>query len=93
VSRVGGIPLRMVIHKYSTSENHIQAFNSLRKYSGETAFCEEQQPLIFMTDENIAERQALKVVFPKSTLLHLCQALYDGYVKESIALKKMSNKV
>jgi hypothetical protein len=42
VSKVGGIPLGVVIHKYLTSEIYIQAFNLLRKCLGVTAFCGEQ---------------------------------------------------
>jgi len=97
VSKVDGIPLGVVIHKYSTSENYIQAFNLLRKCLGETTFCGELQPLVFMKDDSIAERQALKVVFPKSKLLlsafHLAKPCGDGYVKESTALKKMNDRV
>jgi len=92
VSKVGGIPLGVVIHKYSISESYIQAFNLLKKCLGKTAFCGEQQPLVFMTDDSIAERRALKIVFPKSTLLlcafHLCQALWRWLCESKHGVEK-----
>jgi len=43
-------------------------------------FYGQKYPLVFMTDDSCAERQALQQVFPKSTLLlcafHVCQALW-----------------
>lgn len=59
---------------------------------GETAFCGEQQPLVFKTYDSIAERQALKVVFPKSTFLlwafHLCQALWQWPCESKHGIEK-----
>jgi len=70
ISKVDGIPLGAVIHKYSTKENYIQVFKLFKKALGENGFCGQTQPSVFMTDDT-AERQALQEVFPESILL-LC---------------------
>lgn len=79
-SKVGGIPLGVVIHKRQTKDNYFRAFNLLKKCLGEIAFYGQLQPSLFMTDDSSAERQALKAAFPASTLLlcafHVCQALW-----------------
>lgn len=79
-SKVGGIPLAVIIHKYLTKESYVQAFLLLQKCLGNIAFYGQKYPLVFMTDDSCAERQALQQVFPKSTLLlcafHVCQALW-----------------
>jgi len=79
VTKVGGIPLVVLIHKFTTKDDYASAFKFLRKSLGNFAFYGQMEPSIFMTDDSKSERQALNEIFPNSTLFlctfHVLQAL------------------
>lgn len=59
-SKVGGIPLAAIIHKYLIKESYVQAFLLLQKCLGNIAFYGQKYPLVFMTDDSCAERLSVK---------------------------------
>ena len=69
----GGIPLGVVITSGESEETLVEAFTYLRTVLPPKAFYGrgDRGPELFLTDDNAAERAALKVVWPKSTLM-LC---------------------
>jgi len=79
-SKIGGVPLGVVIHQHQTKHDYLNSFSFLKKCLGEEAFYGQFYPTVFMTDVSIAEHQVLSSVFPASTLLlcafHICQALW-----------------
>lgn len=79
-SKIGGIPLGVVIYKHQTTNDYINAFTLLKKCLGDIAFNGYMYPSVFMTDDSAAERRALATVFKESKLLlcafHVCQALW-----------------
>jgi len=80
VTKVGGIPLAVLIHKFTTKDDYASALNFLRNSLGNFAFYGQIEPSVFMTDDSKSERQALNEIFPNSTLLlctfHVLQALW-----------------
>lgn len=79
-TKIGGIPLGCVIHQLQTEDDYFAAFSQIKSALGNQAFGGEGQPKIFMTDDSLAERKALKSVFPQSKLLlclfHVLQAMW-----------------
>jgi len=79
-SKIGGIPLGVIIHKHQTKNDYFHAFTLLKKCLGNIAFDGQLYPSVIMTDDSAAERQALKAAFPSARLLlcafHICQALW-----------------
>lgn len=79
-SKVGSIPLGVVFHTSQTEENYKYAFKELKELIGVSGFGGQGEPAIFMTDDSVAERKALKLCFPSSTLLlytfHILQAAW-----------------
>lgn len=81
-SVVGGLPLGVVMttnETHQTIETALKLFNDML---GDSAFYGRgsQGPVVIMTDDAKAERQALKVAYPKATLLlcsfHVLQAFW-----------------
>jgi len=79
-TKAGGIPLGCIIHQLQTQENYTLGFAQLKSVLGPTAFGGRGEPLVIMTDDSSAERNALKSVFPHSNLLlcifHVLQAMW-----------------
>ncbi|KAF4530278.1 hypothetical protein B566_EDAN017416, partial [Ephemera danica] len=71
VTKAGAIPICVLFHSHQTQENYKMAFNLLKKkYPCAFGGCEN--PQAFMTDDSLAERNALKTVWPQSQRL-LCK--------------------
>lgn len=79
-SKIGGIPMGVVLHTGQSQNNYTSAFELLKKLIRPNGFYERGEPNVIMTDDSIAERKALKACFPKSTLLlctfHILQAKF-----------------
>lgn len=79
-TKSGGIPLGCIIHQLQTQENYTLGFAQLKSVLGPTAFRGRGEPLVIMTDDSSAERNALKSVFPHSNLLlcifHVLKAMW-----------------
>lgn len=79
-SKIGGIPMGVVLHTGQSQNNYTSAFELLKKLIRPNGFYERGEPNVIMTDDSIAERKALKACFPKSTLLlctfHILQAVW-----------------
>lgn len=78
--KIGGIPLGIVLHTGQSADNYLSAFEILKQLIGSNGFGGKGEPNIFMTDDSLAERNALQTCFPKSTLLlctfHVLQAVW-----------------
>jgi len=79
-SKIGGIPMGVVLHTGQSQDNYTSAFELLKKLIGPNGFNGRGEPNVIMTDDSIAERKALQACFPKSTLLlctfHILQAVW-----------------
>lgn len=79
-SKVGAIPLAVVLHTAQTEGNYALAFAAVKKIFMKDGFSDQDFPRVFLTDDSEAERNALKSVFPSSVLLlctfHMCQAFW-----------------
>lgn len=75
-SKIGALPVACILHTAQTESNYALAFSAAKETLefGGKAF----SPQVIMTDDSVAERNALKSIFPTSTLLlctfHICQA-------------------
>lgn len=95
VHKTGGIPLACLLHTAQTEMNYHLAFKIL-KTQYPAGFGGSGAPKTFMTDDSSAERNALKSVFPQTSLIlctfHVCQAvwrwLWDGKNKVDIKDRK-----
>jgi len=78
--KVGAVPLGCIIHQGQTENAYLAAFEALKVLLGNSGFGGTGCPAVFMTDDSLAERNALAAAFPASTLLlcifHVCQALW-----------------
>lgn len=68
----GGLPLGIVVTDCEKEEVFTDALLSYTEMVSENAFFSKGYPDVFLTDNDMKERNALKKIFPKSTLL-LCQ--------------------
>lgn len=97
VTKVGGIPLAVLIHKFTTKDDYASAFKFLRKSLGNFAFYGQMEPSIFMTDDSKSERQALNEIFPNSTLLlctfHVLQALLRWLCESKHGVSKFERQL
>jgi len=97
VTKVGGIPLAVLIHKFTTKDDYASAFKFLRKSLGNFAFYGQMEPSIFMTDDSKSERQALNEIFPNSTLLlctfHVLQALWRWLCETKHGVSKFERQL
>ena len=79
-SKIGALPLACILHPEQTEANYTLVFSMLKEALGIEGFGGFGYPLVLMTDDSKAERNALKIVFGNSTLLlctfHLCQAFW-----------------
>jgi len=78
-SKVGGIHLGIVFHINQTEENYLSAFKVLKELIGSSGFGGQSKPKVFMTDDSVAERKALKLCYPITLLLctfHILQAVW-----------------
>ncbi|KAF0756879.1 Uncharacterized protein FWK35_00017974 [Aphis craccivora] len=77
---IGGIPLGIVLHTGQSTNNYLSAFEFLKKLIVSNGFGGKGELNICMTDDSLAERNALQTCFPKSTLLlctfHVLQAVW-----------------
>ena len=77
--KVGAVPLGCIIHQGQTENAYLTTFEALKEILVNTGFG-GRSPTVFMTDDSLAERNALTTAFPSSTLLlyifHMCQALW-----------------
>jgi hypothetical protein len=96
-SKVGGIPLGVIIHKHQTIHDYVNAFSLLKKCLGDIAFNGYLHPTVFMTDDSRAERQALATVFSESKLLlcafHVCQALWRWLWESKHTIEKSERQL
>ena len=76
----GAVPLAVIISKSQTQLDYVHGFKSVLETLGDQAFGGLKEPKIVMTDDSLAERQALKEVFPSAKLLlcsfHVGQAVW-----------------
>lgn len=78
-TKIGALPIAVILHKNKSENDYLYALKMAKQYL--EASCNKLfEPQIIMTDDDSAERNALKVVFPKSRLLlcifHVTQALW-----------------
>lgn len=78
-TKIGPLPIVVILHTSQSQEIYTHSFQCAKDYLEET--CQKVfQPKIVMTDDSSAERNALRTVFPNSTLLlcifHVNQALW-----------------
>lgn len=78
--KIGGIPLGIVLHTRQSTDNYLPAYEILKQLIGSNGFGGKGEPNIFMTDDSLAERNALQTCFSKSTLtlctFHVLQAVW-----------------
>lgn len=78
-SKVGALPVSVILHTSQSENQYTLAFKGVKEFI-EDKFNKSFQPLVIMTDDSCAERNALKNVFPNSRLLlcifHVNQALW-----------------
>lgn len=53
-SKIGRVPLRVVIYQHQTKVDYLNAFSLLKKCLGEVAFNGQLYPTVFMTDDSTA---------------------------------------
>ncbi|KAJ8913145.1 hypothetical protein NQ315_006063, partial [Exocentrus adspersus] len=69
-TKAGAVPIAILIHENQTEASYTSAFSFLKsKYP--TCFGGQESPMLFMTDDGTAEKNALKTVWPSSQQL-LC---------------------
>ena len=77
--KIGAAPIACVLHTDETEANYTLAFMAVKE-ALESGNDKKIQPSVIMTDDSEAERNALKCVYPKSSLLlchfHVCQAVW-----------------
>lgn len=79
-TKVGALPLACVIHSSQTEEEYVKVFNLILNTVGSDAFFGNGFPKVILTDDSSAERNALRIVFPKSSMFlcifHFCQSIW-----------------
>lgn len=77
--KIGAAPLACILHTDETEANFTASFLAAKE-ALEAGTKKTFSPLVIMTDDCSAERNALRCVFPNSTLLlctfHICQAMW-----------------
>lgn len=95
-SKIGGVPLGVVFHTEQSESNYTMAFAAVKEAVGEFGFCKQGYPSIIMTDDSLAERNSLRTIFPKTTLLlchfHVCQAFWRWLWDSKNKIKKENRK-
>jgi hypothetical protein len=75
---IGAMPLGMIITKGQTSAEYVAGFSMLKDVPG--SFGGQGHPKLFITDDSMAERNALRIVWPASRRLlcrfHVSQAVW-----------------
>lgn len=95
-TKVGGVPLGCLIHSHQTQEVYEFCFQKFREVLGSDGFAGKGAPSVFMTDDSVAEINALHTVFPKSTTLlctfHVMQAVWRWLWDQSHEIKKADRR-
>lgn len=77
--KIGAVPIACVLHTADTKANYTLAFMAAKE-ALENDTTKKIQPVVIMTDDADAERNALKCLFSRATLLlchfHVCQAVW-----------------
>ena len=76
----GAIPLAVVITSGQRQADYETSFNLLKQAVGEKLFGGQHYPKVFITDDSLAEQNAIKSTFPDSefklSLFHVSQAVW-----------------
>lgn len=95
-NKIGAIPLAIVLHTAQSESNYTLAFSAVKDALGINSFGGQGFPGIIFTDDSIAERNALKAVFPQSHLLlctfHVCQAFWRWLWDSHNSIEKTDRK-